>query len=316
MSPAAAVGRRAASVLALAAVLPAGATAQRATATFASDSATVGDAVQLVLGVPHSEGETVRFPDSIAVAGELEFLGSGSVPAQDRTPGIAYAAYRVTAWRPGEHPLPAVRVPVDGPLGTRSVRLEPPPLRIVSVLPTDTADLEPRPPKDVLGPNRTLLPTLLVLAALLAGAFALARWLLRRGGARAGPAAAAVPPGTRALIELDRIHAAGLLDGGDVKLFYVLTTRALRDYLDSVEPAWGAGLTTAEIDAHVDPGLRPREKRDLLTVLFRADRVKFARHRPAQSEPEELWAAARAWVVTHEEERERQRAVAAAAVAP
>lgn len=44
--------------------------------------------------------------------------------------------------------------------------------------------------------------------------------------------------------------------------------------------------------------------------------MKFARHRPAESEPEELWAAARAWVVTHEEERERQRAVAAAAVAP
>ncbi len=303
----AALGRRAMAVLALAVALPGRGAAQRPTATLARDSATVGDPVRLVLAVPHAAAETVRFPDSLSLGGEVEFLGRGEVPEAERVPGVAYAAYRVTAWRPGEHALPPIPVRVDGPEGSRSVRLEPPPLRIASVLPADTAGLEPRPPKDVVGPNRTILPTLLLLAVLIAASIAIARWLLRRRGARAVPEAAAIPAGTRALRELDRIYAAGLVQKGDVKLFNVLTTRALRDYLNSVEPAWGAGLTTAEIDAHVDPGLRPLEKRDLLTVLFRADRVKFARYRPAESEPEELWSAARAWVVAHEEERERRR---------
>ncbi|HUG01548.1 MAG TPA: hypothetical protein VML95_06765 [Longimicrobiales bacterium] len=313
-----AFARRTAIGIALALSAPAaaaGAPVQGPSAAFATDSATVGDPVLLVLRVPHDAGETVRFPDSLAVSGEVEFLGPASVPAEDGLPGVASAAYRVTAWRPGEHELPPIRIRVDGSGGTRTVRLEPPPLRIASVLPADSAEVEPRPPKDVLGPNRTILPTLLLVAVLVAAGIALARWLIRRKRRLSGASVAVVPPGTKALDELDRIHTSGLLEKGEVKLFYVLTTRVLRDYLNSVEPAWGAGLTTAEIDAHIDPALRPLEKRDLLTVLFRADRVKFARHRPGASEPEELWEAARAWVVGHEDERARRQAEATAAAA-
>jgi hypothetical protein len=74
-------------------------------------------------------------------------------------------------------------------------------------------------------------------------------------------------------------------------------------------------LTTAEIDAHVDPGLRPVEKRELVTVLFRADRVKFARYRPETDEPEALWRAARDWIVAHEEAIRQRREEAEAAAA-
>lgn len=289
--------------------------AQRPAATIRSDSVTVGDPALLVLEVPRAEGESVRFPDTLALTGDLEYLGPASVAPEDRVPGIAAAAYHVTAWRPGEHALPAITVPVNGPEGTRTVRLEPPVLRVGSVLPSDTAGVEPRPPKDVLGPDRTILPALILLALLISAAIAIGRWWARRrasGRAGEGPA---VRPAEAALAALDGIQEAGLLNRGEVKEYYARTTRVLRDYLNAVEPAWGAGLTTAEIDAQVDPGLRPVEKRELLTVLFRADRVKFARHRPAGDEPEALWRAARDWIVAHEEAMAERRRAAAAAVA-
>lgn len=288
--------------------------AQRPSATIRSDSLTVGDPALLVLEVPRAEDESVRFPDTLALAGDLEYLGPAAVDPEDRVPGIASAAYHVTAWRPGEHALPAITVPVDGPEGTRTVRLEPPAFRVSSVLPADTAGVEPRPPKDVIGPDRTLLPTLILLALLTAAAIAIARWWARRRARERKPEGPAIRPAESALGELDRIQASGLLQKGQVKEYYARTTRVLRDYLNAVEPAWGAGLTTAEIDAQVDPGLRPVEKRELLTVLFRADRVKFARHRPATDEPEALWRAAREWIVSHEEVlAERSRAAVAAA---
>lgn len=289
--------------------------AQRPSATIRSDSLTVGDPALLVLEVPRAEDESVRFPDTLALAGDLEYLGPAAVDPEDRVPGIASAAYHVTAWRPGEHALPAITVPVDGPEGARTVRLEPPAFRVSSVLPADTAGVEPRPPKDVIGPDRTLLPTLILLALLTAAAIAIARWWARRRARERKPEGPAIRPAESALGELDRIQASGLLQKGQVKEYYARTTRVLRDYLNAVEPAWGAGLTTAEIDAQVDPGLRPVEKRELLTVLFRADRVKFARHRPATDEPEALWRAAREWIVSHEEVLADRRRAAVAATA-
>jgi hypothetical protein len=302
-------------VLAAAMVGTVGAAGQRPAARLLADSITVGDPVTLLLEVPRAEGETVGFPDSLPLGGEIEFLGAAPVDAADRVPGIAAAAYRLTAWRPGEHPLPPLDVRVVGGGRSRAVRLELPVLRVVSVLPEDTAGIEPRPPKDVIGPNRTILPALIVAALLTALAIALARWWLRRRTAARAQAPPSVPPGTRALEELERVRTAGLLERGEVKTFYVLTTRALRDYLNAVEAAWGAGLTTAEIDAHVDPGLRPVEKRELVTVLFRADRVKFARYRPETDEPEALWRAARDWIVAHEEAIRQRREEAEAAAA-
>lgn len=303
------------SVLVWSALVAGAGFAQRPSAVLGADSATVGDPVPLLLRVPHAEGETVRFPDTLALGGDLEFLGVAAFPEEARVPGMAAIAYSITAWRPGEHPLPAIDIPVATPSGSRAVRVEPPALRIVTVLPEDTAGIEPRPPKDVIGPNRTLLPALLIAALLTAAAIAFARWLLERRRARAAAGAVAIPPADRALAELERIRKEGLVERGEVKQFYVRTTRALRDYLNAVEPAWGAGLTTAEIDAHVDPGLQPSEKRDLVRVLFQADRVKFARYAPEAEEPEDLWRATREWIVAHEAELERRRAAAAEALA-
>jgi hypothetical protein len=278
-----------------------------------ADSATVGDRVVLVLRAPVGPGESALFPDSFATAPDVELLGVAPgdlLPAREE--GSAVAAYLITAWRPGEHPLEPINVRIVGEGDSeRTVTLRPPPLQVVSVLPEDTAQIEPRPPKDVIGPNRTLLPLLAVLALLIAAAVAIARWASLRAAARRALPVPRIDPGERALVELDRIYRSGLIERGEVKTFYVLTTRTLRDYLDAVEPAWGAGLTTAEIDSQVDPGLRPRERRELVTVLFRADRVKFARHRPDLSEPEELWRVAREWVVAHEAQRARRAAEAA-----
>ncbi|HSM35176.1 MAG TPA: hypothetical protein VK837_02160 [Longimicrobiales bacterium] len=305
---------RVALLLAVAAAAQAGsAAAQRPSARLGADSITVGDPVTLLLEVPAAEGETVRFPDSLALGGDVEFLGRASLDAADRVPGISAAAYRVTAWRPGDQELGSLALEVEGPRTTRRVRLDLPVLHVTSVLPEDTAGVEPRPPKGVLGPDRTLLPSLLLLALLLAVAIALGRWWARRRALARAQEPPAIPPATRALEELDRIRGAGLVARGEVKTFYVRTTRVLRDYLNAVEPEWGAGMTTAEIDANVDPGLRPVEKRELVTVLFQADRVKFARHSPATDEPEDLWQAVRDWIVAHEEVIEQRRAEAAAA---
>jgi hypothetical protein len=277
------------------------ASAQRVRTALLPDTATVGDVIRAVVWVDLPADWKVALPDSLPGTDTLENAGKRQVSERTVQGGQieVTGTYPVTPWRTGDLSLPRIRVHFVGAGMDSLVQASFPRLHVRSVLPADTAKQQPKPPRDVLGPNRLLWPWIVaaILALLLLAL--LARWLWRRWRRRAETVALPVeerlPPRERALRELDAARAAGLLDGGEVKTFYVRSSEAVRHYLDALNPAWGADRTTSELIPRlrvVDLGVAA----GLARLLDRADLVKFARLRPSGNEALDDWAKMRAWV--------------------
>jgi hypothetical protein len=259
------------------------------------------------------------FPDSLEMPADVENAGRRELRL-DTAGGARWvtAIYPLAAWRPGEVELPAATVLLRSLAGTREVQADFAPFHIESVLPADTAGIEPKPLRDVFGANRVWWPILLALLLLLLLLVAL--WIIRR---RRRPAqtivlAPARPPREVVLEELDRIRALGLVEAGDVKVFYTLVSDALRRYVATIEPAWSQDLTTTELSVRMRAQVRADQARRLLAapagsagvavaapadagiarligILGSADLVKFARRRPQATEALTEWGAARRW---------------------
>lgn len=287
-------------VAAVAAPLPLA--AQDVTATLARDTANVGDVVPVVVSVPVAAGERVAWPDTLPVGrGALE-NASRVRERLDTLAGGALArtgVYAVTPWRTGELELPELAVEViGGRESPRRARVALPSLTVVTVLPPDTAGLEPRPARGVIGPSWAwgrIIALLALLAALLVG---LIWWwrAKRRGEPEARAIAPLVPPRERALAALHEARDAGLLEAGEVKEFYVRWSVAVRDYAAALNGAWGEDLTTTELLARFRSHVGIHEAGALRDVLAPADQVKFARRVPDAETALAEWAAARAWV--------------------
>lgn len=267
------------------------------------DTIRVGDVVPVPVRVPVEPGERVVWPDTLPLAGmELENAARVREVVDTLADGrlVRTGVYAVTPWRTGELALPDVRVQVVG--GAESPRartVELPALMVSSVLPEDTAGVEPRPARGVLGASWDWA-WILLLAALLALALAgLAWWWWRRRAARGEEVAETprVPPRERALAMLQAARDAELLERGEVKEFYVRWSSAVRDYVAALEPVWGEDLTTTELLSRFRAQVGIGEAESLRGVLGPADQVKFARRVPDRATAEAEWEAARAWVL-------------------
>ncbi len=305
-------GAGVAAVLLVAALfrMPAGLEAQSGAGPGASvqaalgvDTAWVGDVVPVVVQVPVAPGERVAWPDTLPLAGaSLENAARVREWADTMPDGspARTAAYAVTPWRTGELPLPAVAVQVAGGVTSpREVRVPLPPLLVASVLPPDTAGLEPRPPRDVLGPSWAWgrIAALLLLGALVAAGLAWWWWRRRRSALAPAPSREpAIPPRARALAALRETRESGLVERGDMKGFYTRVAEAVRDYVAALEPVWGEDLTTTELLARFRAEVGPSESAGLREVLAPADQVKFARRSPDRETALAEWETARAWV--------------------
>src|SRR5690606_25941158 len=135
------------------------------------DSATVGYVVHAVVRILVPHGTAVTFRDSVSWPSELESAGA-RIMLRDSTPDGVYITvlYPLTAWRPGDHPLPSIPFQVNGSMAQATFEA----LRIQSVLPPDTTGIEARPLKSVLGGTRVWWPWILgAIAALLLAYIAL-----------------------------------------------------------------------------------------------------------------------------------------------
>ncbi|HEX9108855.1 MAG TPA: hypothetical protein VF832_16530 [Longimicrobiales bacterium] len=288
--------------LALGATRPAA--AQQVRTGIMPDTATIGDVVRAVVRIELPAGWQVAFADSLAVSDTVENAGRRSLDTTAQPGGGTQvtAFFPVTPWRVGDLPIPPVRLHVVGPGVDSLIDARLPSLHVRSVLPADTTKQQPKPPKDVVGPDRLLWPYILAAILALILLALLIWWLVKR--LRRRPVVVApeerLTARERALRDLDRVRVAGLLEAGESKLFYVHSTIAVRRYLDALDPTWGADRTTSELI----PRLRKLDLRvaaALARLLDRADLVKFARLRPAQSEALTDWMELRKWVETFPE---------------
>jgi hypothetical protein len=198
--------------------------------------------------------------------------------------------------------LPAVNIRVQLPDGGNDLEATFRPVEITSVLPPDTSQVEPMPAKDVIGPSRLIWP-LFVGAAVIAAMLLLGLWAWRRRRKPGSAGVAGTPPRDLALAQLERIRKLGYLERGEQKSFYSAVTDVLRGYTATVDRRLGTDLTTTELERELttetetaDTG--PDGGRRLISVLGRADLVKFAGSRPATPEAEGVWSESRDWVVS------------------
>ncbi|HEX7090422.1 MAG TPA: hypothetical protein VF192_09810 [Longimicrobiales bacterium] len=282
---------------------PRGGAGQDVRVAVTPDTVTVGDIFHVAVRLDLPPGVRVESPDSLAVSGEIENAGRHRVASEPLEGGgqRLTLAYPLTAWRPGPVSLPPLPLRLIGPgEEARTLDLRLPRAVVRSVLPPDTAGIQPQPLKDVLGGERILWPILLALALLAAAAAGLIIWLRRRRRADAPVLAPALPPRERALAALDRARGLGLVEAGEIKAFYTLITDALREFLEATEPGWSRDLTTSEVLATLRGELDARAWEALARVFEAADMVKFARRRPDAPVAFEEWQAARDWVASFE----------------
>lgn len=275
--------------------------AQRVRSAIVPDTILVGDIFQAALRVDLPPGVTLSAPDTLPLTGDVENAGRLRSSSRELPGGGTEVtlSYPLTAWRPGEHQIPRITLALTGPDGTDEVEGHFPSALVLSVLPTDTAGVEPRPPKDVLGPSRLLWPW--ILGALTVVAAMVALIIYRRRQRERGPrltfdVAHAGSPRERALAALEQVRAKGLVEGGRLKEFYSETIATLRIFLEEFDTRWGAELTSTELLRAVSPELPDENATRLEAILAAADQVKFNRRHPAPDEAFAEWEAVREWI--------------------
>ncbi|HEX6307840.1 MAG TPA: DUF4381 family protein [Longimicrobiales bacterium] len=288
---------RAAVALLLLALAPA-AHAQRPQAAVVPESIRVGDVFHAAVRVSLPEGMRLAVPDSVPIVQEVEQAGAREVRIDSAGAArIATVLYPLAAWRPGSYQLPDLQLRVIGAGRDSVLTVSLPAFQVSSVLPADTAGIEPKPAKDVLGANRLWWPILLalLLAAIIATLLYI-WWRRRRGAEESVVFTPGVPPREAALAQLEALRREGLIERGELREFYDRLTGTLRHFAAALEPRWSVDLTTSELAGRMRSAVDITDTLELTRILGEADLVKFARAVTTRDNARRDLDAARSWV--------------------
>lgn len=262
----------------------------------APDSVRIGDPVEVTLCIRALGVNSIRVERYAERSGDLVIQAPAGEEMEDLLGAlVARRRFRVVPFSVGRHALPPLRIELvrsDGsPYVLQTPEIE---LNVVSVAP-ESGPTESKGLKGLLdrlrresGPD---LPTLALLAALVAGValFAFLAWkrfLLERMP-RTAAELARLSPAQRALRDLARLAKRLPLRREFSEAFHVELARIVRHYLALRFHVLAHEKTSAELAAAMrDHSPGAEEMVALLgSLLERCDLVKFARLRPAGSEP-------------------------------
>lgn len=247
--------------------------------TVTPDTVRVGDPFVVSVRVRAPQGASVEFPAAPDSGGPVEPLDPVQiVTSADSNAVDQTATYRLAAWRVGTFGVRFDDVLVRQDIGSRRVEISGVVVHVLSVLPSDSADIEPKPQRAVF--TFGLPWWIWALAAALAVAIlSLIWWLWRR---RRHIPATREAPFVIAEREFDRIEAIGLLAAGERARYVALMVEVLRDYLASVVDGASTSQTSSELaGAMRRAGLGTYAR--CAALLSEVDLVKFAR-RPLTSD--------------------------------
>ena len=264
----------------------------KAGVTVAPDSVRIGDPFRVTVGVRAPVGASIEFPRVLDSTATVQSLDPVTVrTSADTTAVEQYAEYRVAAWDVGAQPIrlddvlvrfngATRRIPITGSVFVRSL------------LPKDSAQRVPKPPRALFEPN----PFPWWLWVLIAAAIiALILWWMRRRRRKTPTPAIVIDPYERAEAEFQRIEALGLIDAGERGRYVALMIEVLRDYLSARYAEASLALTSTELERAV--GHLAHVPQDRLTrVLTDGDLIKFARRPVSGERARELGREARAIV--------------------
>jgi hypothetical protein len=266
--------------------------AVKAGVTIAPDSVRIGDPFRVTVGVRAPVGASIEFPRVLDSTATVQSLDPVTVRTSADTSAVEqYAEYRVAAWDVGNQPirLEDVLVKLNG--ATRRVPISGT-VFVRSLLPKDSAQRVPKPPRALFEPNPFPWWVWVLIAAAIIG---LILWWMRRRRRKKPALAIVVDPYERAEAEFQRIEALGLIDAGERGRYVALMIEVLRDYLSARYAEASLSLTSTELERSV--GHLPHIPQDRLTrVLTDADLIKFARRPVSGERARELGREARAIV--------------------
>jgi hypothetical protein len=267
--------------------------AVKAGVTVAPDSVRIGDPFRITIGVRAPVGASIEFPRVLDSTATVQSLDPVTVRTSADTSAVEqYAEYRVAAWDVGKQPIRLEDVLVRFNGATRRLPIAGYTVFVRSLLPKDSAQRVPKPPRALFEPN----PFPWWLWVLVAAAIiALILWWMRRRRRRKPALAIVVDPYERAEAEFQRIEALGLVDAGERGRYVALMIEVLRDYLSARYAEASLSLTSTELERAV--GHLPHIPQERMTrVLTDADLIKFARRPVSGERARELGREARAIV--------------------
>jgi hypothetical protein len=238
------------------------------------ESVTVGDPFRVVVRIRAPRGAVIEFPSTPDSGTGVEALDPVHViPSPDTSAVEQTAIYRLAAWDVGTLPIrfPDVLVK-EGRLVRRLAVGRDVMVAVASVLPADSAQRVPKPPRAVFefGPPWWLWALIALAAAVIV---LLLWWWLRRR--RAHEVTPALSPWMIAHREFDRIEALQLVSAGERGQYVALMADVVRAYLARMVGVARISLTTTEL-AHA---LRAEPRVPVARVtrlLHDVDLVKFA----------------------------------------
>ena len=268
------------------------------TAHVEPDSILIGDRFDYIIDVEKDLVQVVEFPEFDPRDGKIELVEDCPVDTLERDGRHLKLRkrYRLAAFDEGKYNLGAAQVLyadkniLDTLRSRDSIYLEVATFQIDS---TSQSIYDLKPQKNL--PFRFLEIKgyatwgILILLILLAGAYALQRWLASRGkgfGALFKPAPP-LPPHVAAIQALEALHNQKLWQNNRHKQYYSGLTDILRTYIAG---RWGLGameMTSDEIiEAMRQEELPDKARMDLTAILRDADLVKFAKATPEAEQNE------------------------------
>ncbi len=241
------------------------------------ETVTVGDPFVVDITVPLPSGRVVRWPANGDSTATVAPSGPVTASVRPRAFGgrVEVAQLPLAAWDTGTVgiPLGAVEVEVDGkrlaiPLPLTTVRVR-------SVLPLDTAQHRPTPPR---APFPRLLPWWEEWGAAIAvaGALVLLGWWVRQRRRHAPPVASPVrSPLETARAAFRQLDAWGLAESGEGAQHAAAALDIVRRYLAATVPGVSIAHTSAELLAAV-AGTPEVPAGRLVSLLAAGDRARFA----------------------------------------
>jgi hypothetical protein len=256
------------------------------------ESVTVGDPFRVVVRVRAPRGAVVEFPTAPDSGTGVEPLDPAvMVPSTDTTLVEQTATYRLAAWDVGHLPIrfPDILIRLDGTTRRLAVGRDIA-ITVTSVLPADSAQRVPKPPRAlfVFGPPWWWWFLVALAAALIIGLL----WWWRRRRQRPEEV---LDPWALAQQEFQRVDALELVASGERGRHVTLVIEVLRLYLSRVAPSARTSLTTSELALALrQEGRVPMVR--LLRLLHEVDLVKFAGQGVEATRAREVGAEARALV--------------------
>jgi hypothetical protein len=270
------------------------------------DTVRIGDPFVVQIWIRAPLGATITFPAAPDSSGTVQGLDPVRVETRPDSGGLVqWAYYRVAAWDIGDQTISLGDLVVTVAGRTRRVSLAGHKVFVATVLPADSAQRVPKPPRALYEFAAPLWWFWAAIAALVIALLLLWWWLRRR---KRGRPVALPDPFAQAEREFARIEALGLVEAGERGRYVALIVEVLRDYLASRFAKAPLSLTSTEVLAAVrgEPTV-PNDR--LMRVLNEADLIKFARRQVTADRAREIGREARA-IVTHEHAASRPQAMA------